>query len=594
MRTTDKRGATFEQPLTINVIDLDEPPTALTLNNNRVDENLAPGATVGAFSTTDPDANDAFSYTLVSGTGSTDNAQFAFSGSTLQTVAAFDYETKNSYTIRVRTTDKGGLFTEQSYTISVNNVYEAPTGIANNGDGPSSDGSKTTFDVNENVATGTTIASLAPVNPDYGNSYTYELVSGDGSDDNTSFTVSNGGVLQTNAALDYETKHSYTVRVRITDSKGATFEQVLTILINDVPEAPTAVDDVVDPRSTVFLGGVAGTINVLANDVVNAISKTLSVASVTQPVAGTASIANSGANVSYLAPTSGNGNATFTYQATNGNGNSNSATVSLNYVANDTRGDCNGNGSLTAADFVATVLEIFDSGNSKDAANDPAWWLTYTGTYAGSPRGCDSNASGNPIGANGHPQASVTAADLICTVRLFFGYTCGAGAQAARLAQPAQLAVADAQTTAGASATLTVNLNTGGNAVAAATFALNLDPATLHFATTDADGDGVPDAIALNVPASMNKVVTWNATLHRLEVAVFGMSLPLPTLSDGALATVTVQVAATAPASTPLTLDLVTMSDPDGNDLPSTQTNGTLTIQGGATRTGVFLPLVVR
>ena len=80
-----------------------------------------------------PDANycntptppfDTFTYTLVSGTGSTDNTSFAISGSTLQTAAIFNFEAKNSYSIRLRTTDQGGLWFEKAFTISVTNVYE--------------------------------------------------------------------------------------------------------------------------------------------------------------------------------------------------------------------------------------------------------------------------------------------------------------------------------------------------------------------------------------------------------------------------------------------------------------------------------------
>lgn len=192
-------------------------------------------------------------------------------------------------------------------------------------------------------------------------------------------------------------------------------------------------------------------------------------------------------------------------------------------------------------------------------------------------------------------QGSVTAGDIICTVLVFFGHECGLSVQAAQVAETAQLRVTDAQATVGVSTTLTVTLNTGGNAIAAATFALNLDPAKLHFSDTDTDEDGVPDAITLHVPPSMSKTVIWNPEQKRLEVAVFGMSLPLPTLSDGVLATVQVQVAADATASTtPLALTLVSLSDPDGNDLPVTQANGTFTVQPKVTpRTDLFLPLVI-
>jgi hypothetical protein len=77
----------------------------------------------------------------------------------------------------------------------------------------------------------------------------------------------------------------------------------------------------------------------------------------------------------------------------------------------------------------------------------------------------------------------------------------------------------------------------------------------------------------------MNKAVIWNAAANRLEVALYGTSLPLPTLSDGVLATVEINATASV---TPPTLTLVSLSDASGNDLPT------------APPTGLFLPLIVR
>ena len=79
---------------------------------------------MGTFSTTDPDAAGSFTYTLVSGTGSTDNASFVIDGATLKTAASFDFETKSSYAIRVRSTDQGGLSFEKQFTITVTNVND--------------------------------------------------------------------------------------------------------------------------------------------------------------------------------------------------------------------------------------------------------------------------------------------------------------------------------------------------------------------------------------------------------------------------------------------------------------------------------------
>ena len=88
-------------------------------------------ATVGAFSSTDPDAGNTFSYSLVSGEGDVDNASFTIDASgNLKIASLFDYEAKSSYAIRVRTTDEGGLWFEKQFTISVTDANEAPTDLA--------------------------------------------------------------------------------------------------------------------------------------------------------------------------------------------------------------------------------------------------------------------------------------------------------------------------------------------------------------------------------------------------------------------------------------------------------------------------------
>ena len=77
---------------------------------------------IGTLSTTDPDAGNSFTYSLVSGTGDTNNASFAIDGASLKANAVFNFEVKSSYTIRVRSTDQGGLTTEKPFTITVTDV----------------------------------------------------------------------------------------------------------------------------------------------------------------------------------------------------------------------------------------------------------------------------------------------------------------------------------------------------------------------------------------------------------------------------------------------------------------------------------------
>jgi hypothetical protein len=84
--------------------------------------------------TTDPDAANTFAYTLVSGTGDSDNAAFNISGTALRASSSFDFETKSSYSVRVRSTDQGGLWTEKVFTISIVNAVELVSVVVNGAD----------------------------------------------------------------------------------------------------------------------------------------------------------------------------------------------------------------------------------------------------------------------------------------------------------------------------------------------------------------------------------------------------------------------------------------------------------------------------
>jgi gliding motility-associated-like protein len=202
-------------------------PTNISLSTNNVNENVPANTTIGTLSSTDEDASNTFTYTLVSGTGSTDNAAFNISGDNLRITASPDFETKNSYSIRVRTTDQGGLFFEKEFTITVNDLNEAPTNLA-----------LSTNSVNENVAANTTVGTLSSTDEDASNTFTYTLVSGTGSTDNAAFNIS-GNNLRITASPDFEAKNSYSIRVRTSDQGGLSFEKAFAVTVVDLNEAPT-------------------------------------------------------------------------------------------------------------------------------------------------------------------------------------------------------------------------------------------------------------------------------------------------------------------------------------------------------------------
>ncbi|KPA18056.1 Cadherin domain protein, partial [Candidatus Magnetomorum sp. HK-1] len=105
-------------------IEFNEASTDITLSSTSIAENQPISSTIGTFSTTDPDSGEPFTYTLVSGTGSTDNASFSIYSSTLKTASVFNYESQSSYSIRVSTTDSGGATYEKVFTITINDLNE--------------------------------------------------------------------------------------------------------------------------------------------------------------------------------------------------------------------------------------------------------------------------------------------------------------------------------------------------------------------------------------------------------------------------------------------------------------------------------------
>jgi hypothetical protein len=112
----------------LSVRDRNEAPTALNLSALAFDENIPAGSQVASLSSADPDtSSQSFAYSLVSGTGSTHNLFFSLQANSLRIIRSPDYETRSSYSIRLRTTDQGGLFFERSLVLNVNDLPDSPT-----------------------------------------------------------------------------------------------------------------------------------------------------------------------------------------------------------------------------------------------------------------------------------------------------------------------------------------------------------------------------------------------------------------------------------------------------------------------------------
>ena len=223
VRSTDQGGLSFEKQFTIAITSVNVSPTNIALSSTQIVEGQPVGTTIGTFTTSDLNVGNTFTYALVTGTGSSDNASFTIDvAGNLKSAAIFSFLTKSSYAIRVRSTDQGGFSFEKQFTIAiVNSVTNvAPTNV-----------SLSSLQILEGLPTGTTVGMFTTTDPNPGNTFTYALVSGVGSTDNSSFSIDAAGSLKSAAIFNFSTKSSYTIRVRSTDQGGLSFEKQLTISV---------------------------------------------------------------------------------------------------------------------------------------------------------------------------------------------------------------------------------------------------------------------------------------------------------------------------------------------------------------------------
>ena len=198
-----------------------------TSTTRSIAENTASGTNIGtAVSATDAD-NHFLSYSL-SGTDAESFSIVSTSGQ-LQTSAALDYETKNAYSVTVSVSDGHDGWDRITVTINVTDVNEDPNNAP-----VFTDGTSTTRSIAENTASGTNIGTAVAATDADNDTLTYTL---SGTDAAAFSIVSTTGQLQTNAALDYETKTSYSVTITVSDG-SLTDSITVTINVTDVNETP--------------------------------------------------------------------------------------------------------------------------------------------------------------------------------------------------------------------------------------------------------------------------------------------------------------------------------------------------------------------
>ena len=214
--TDDGQGGIYSGDLIIRVYNINDAPTAITLSNHAIDENVSIGSTIGTLHTVDEDENENHHYVL---SGIDDGRSFRIVGNNrLATNDLFDYEKDSSYTISITTQDHGDSLWTQSFTITINNVNEKPTNITL---------SKNTIE--ENSDEGTVIGELStldPDDPDNNDTYNYSI------EGDTTFQIVDNE-LQVKMPLVYAEKRRHTLSITTQDNGDSTLTEDFIITVEN-------------------------------------------------------------------------------------------------------------------------------------------------------------------------------------------------------------------------------------------------------------------------------------------------------------------------------------------------------------------------
>ncbi len=210
------------------VITDNSPPTELALSNASISEAEVIGTVVGTLSTTDADAAETFTYALTAGIGDDDNGAFTINNDELQLNTTLDFETKNYFSVHVTVTDSRGAQLSKSFNITVTDIQEGPTSL-----------NLSTSNVPENTEPDFPVATLSVTDEDNPDDYSFQLVNGDGSTDNTSFRIE-GNQLVVRNPLNFEEDNDLSIRIRATDGADGAIESPFAISVVDTNDPPSA------------------------------------------------------------------------------------------------------------------------------------------------------------------------------------------------------------------------------------------------------------------------------------------------------------------------------------------------------------------
>lgn len=259
----DAAGAQSTATVTVTVVGVNDAPTDIALSGSTVAENAAIGTLVGTVAATDVDAGDSITFSLIDNAG----GAFVLDGNAIRVAGAIDYEASTTRQITIRATDAAGAFYDETLSIAVTNVNEAPS-ITSNGGGASAA-------ITMLEAT-TAVTTVAASDPDSGTTFTFAIVGGA---DASHFAINSATGELTffpppifEVPTDSDGNNIYDVTVLVSDGSLRDTQSIAVTVIDDPNVDPNDFDYLGLPGTQVLTG--SGGSNDLfyggaGNDVIN-------------------------------------------------------------------------------------------------------------------------------------------------------------------------------------------------------------------------------------------------------------------------------------------------------------------------------------
>ncbi|MDA9876752.1 cadherin repeat domain-containing protein, partial [Gammaproteobacteria bacterium] len=211
--STDSTGLSYSEIFTIQVTDINEAPTDITLASLNIPERLD-GAEIGLITVSDVDANESFTISV-----NDDRFEVVNNVLKLKDSVQLQFSQVSQVTLIVTVTDSGGNSLQESFTLLVGSIQ------------------LDVYAVDENVA-GASVGALSVSDTSVTGDISYVL-SGSDADQ---FEVVDGVLkLKSTASADFETKSSYTLTITATGANNVAVEASLIVNVSDLNDAPTAV-----------------------------------------------------------------------------------------------------------------------------------------------------------------------------------------------------------------------------------------------------------------------------------------------------------------------------------------------------------------